>query len=283
MPSTWNGGIWIGTGNAYFIGGAGDSTPHAHHLIQIVVGLHGDVAIEDASGRVHLAPGFVIPSGMPHRVISSEASGRGESLMIFVESFSVIGKWLSSRSEGQGLTLDHIDAERANSIRRLLRQNRSSEQALVDDVVSTIAEGAWRTRPMDRRIALAIDHIEQNCNDAEIFERIADTLGISLRYLRKIFERETGMTMQRFRLWSKMKKSIDHALTGGTLTNASALAGFSDSAHFSRTFRDMFGVSPSQIFDKLPKPHGRRFDAAGNGGNSGFADITPSARGNRAA
>lgn len=254
MPSTWSGSIWIGTGCAYFIGGSGDSAPHAHHLIQIVVGLNGDIAIEDAFGSVSRSPGFLIPSNLPHRVISDHPRGGVDSLMVFVESFSLLGKRLSSRGGGACRSIDSIDELRVSTIRGLIGKQRCYGSALVEEVVSTLMGQTWHVRAMDRRVALAIDHIERGFNDPDVFQRIAEALGISHRYLRKIFEHETGMTMQRFRLWSKLKKAIDHALSGGTLTHASLLAGFSDSAHFSRTFRDMFGASPSQVFEKLPKP-----------------------------
>lgn len=259
MLSSWNGCIWIGLrGSAYFIGGYGDSSPHAHHLVQIVVAMEGDVAIVDAHGRAHISHGFIIPSNTPHKIEENHANGRGESFTLFMESFSLFGKHLSDRAGEFSRAIQEIDREKIDSIRNLVWGQCRSGYDLVENVVSTLACGGVRARPMDRRIALAINHIERNFDDSDVFERIADTLGISLRYLRKIFERETGMTMQRFRLWSKMKKAIDHALSGDTLTNASAFGGFSDCAHFSRTFRDMFGTSPSNVFEKLSKPPGMR-------------------------
>jgi len=38
-----------------------------------------------------------------------------------------------------------------------------------------------------------------------------------------------------------------HALEGASLTEAAHAAGFFDSAHFSRTFRQTFGFAPSTV------------------------------------
>jgi len=251
MPLAWNGEIWVGTGCAYFMGGTGENASHAHHLIQIVVALNGDVAIESVAGCVIRSSSFLIPSNIPHRVISDHGGEGRECLMIFVEPFSLLGKRLSNREVGDSGSIDSIEEMLVNSIRDLIGKHRCCGAVLVEEIVATLTSQMRHMRPMDRRVALAIDHIERNLCDCDVFERIAEALGISHRYLRKLFERETGMTMQRFRLWSKMRRAIDCALSGYTLTHASALAGFSDSAHFSRTFRHMFGASPSQVFDKL--------------------------------
>jgi AraC-like DNA-binding protein len=41
---------------------------------------------------------------------------------------------------------------------------------------------------------------------------------------------------------------LAEAIEGKTLTEAAYGAGFSDSAHFSRVFKAMFGIAPSLLF-----------------------------------
>jgi AraC-like DNA-binding protein len=43
------------------------------------------------------------------------------------------------------------------------------------------------------------------------------------------------------------------ALRGTNLTEAAISAGFSDSAHFSRLHREIFGVTPSYILGRLAR------------------------------
>jgi len=44
-----------------------------------------------------------------------------------------------------------------------------------------------------------------------------------------------------------MRVAVTSVLSGMTLTQAAHEAGFSDTAHLSRTFMDMFGVNPSTV------------------------------------
>ncbi len=58
------------------------------------------------------------------------------------------------------------------------------------------------------------------------------------------------MPITRYVHWQRRKVSYGHVLAGNTLTAAAYEGGFADSAHFSRTFRRMFGLAPSEILRK---------------------------------
>jgi AraC-like DNA-binding protein len=61
------------------------------------------------------------------------------------------------------------------------------------------------------------------------------------------FTSEIGIPVRRFVLWTRIKRAVEAHRTGRDLTAAAIEAGFSDAAHFSRTFRAMFGLSPSLV------------------------------------
>ena len=109
MPAAWDGRVWIGAGCAYFIGEAGDSSPHAHHLVQVVVGLAGDVSIEDANGDRCVAPGVVVPANAPHRIVGDRTGLDSDCLMIFAESFSSLGKRFSERRGESSACIAAVD------------------------------------------------------------------------------------------------------------------------------------------------------------------------------
>jgi AraC-like DNA-binding protein len=48
-------------------------------------------------------------------------------------------------------------------------------------------------------------------------------------------------------LWARLQRAVREAGRGRSLTECAAAAGFSDGAHFSRTFRAHFGLSPSVV------------------------------------
>ena len=57
-----------------------------------------------------------------------------------------------------------------------------------------------------------------------------------------LFVEETGLPFRTFVLWRRLMQAVGRAAAGDSLTMAAHQAGFSDSAHFSRTFLRMFGV-----------------------------------------
>ncbi len=66
------------------------------------------------------------------------------------------------------------------------------------------------------------------------------------------FREATGVPLRRYVLWCRVRAAMEMAMRGSNLTEAAHVAGFADSAHLSRTFRAMFGIAPSFMFE-----HGR--------------------------
>jgi AraC-like DNA-binding protein len=57
----------------------------------------------------------------------------------------------------------------------------------------------------------------------------------------------TGVPFRRYRTWVSMGAAMRHVARGAPLTKAALEAGFASSAHFSTTFRGMFGLAPSKL------------------------------------
>jgi AraC-like DNA-binding protein len=71
--------------------------------------------------------------------------------------------------------------------------------------------------------------------------------GLSAGRLRHLFVEQTGLPFKTYVLWLRLMKALEVAAAGESLTNAAHAAGFADSAHFSRTFRRMFGIAPAGL------------------------------------
>lgn len=71
--------------------------------------------------------------------------------------------------------------------------------------------------------------------------------GLSAGRLRHLFVEETGLPFKTYVLWLRLMRAVEVIAAGASLTEAAHAACFSDLAHFSRTFRRMFGVSPAAI------------------------------------
>jgi AraC family transcriptional regulator len=76
---------------------------------------------------------------------------------------------------------------------------------------------------------------------------IADAVFLSPDRFRHLFIEETGIRFRPYVLWLRIELALAAYAAGKSLTEASHAGGFADSAHFSRTFRRMFGIAPASL------------------------------------
>lgn len=76
---------------------------------------------------------------------------------------------------------------------------------------------------------------------------LARIVGLSESRLRHLVLEQLGVPLVRVRWWLQMRVVAKTLARGVTLTEAAHEAGFSDAAHFTRTFRRMFGFAPSTL------------------------------------
>ena len=59
--------------------------------------------------------------------------------------------------------------------------------------------------------------------------------------------KEMGVAFRAYLLWLRLDFALTTYVAGSNLTEAAHAGGFADSAHFSRTFRKMFGIAPVSV------------------------------------
>ena len=106
--------------------------------------------------------------------------------------------------------------------------------------------------------------IERRLDDPELtLAQVAQAEGISERYLQKLFE-NTGDNFTHYlrqrRLHRTQTELSNPAYASQSVSEIAFRCGFNDAAHFSRTFRESFGMSPREFrrqeADRLAEPAG---------------------------
>jgi AraC-like DNA-binding protein len=64
------------------------------------------------------------------------------------------------------------------------------------------------------------------------------------------FTESVGLPLRPYLRWLRVQRAAAAIAAGQPLAQAAASAGFSDAAHMSRTFRDMFGLPPSALAER---------------------------------
>lgn len=118
--------------------------------------------------------------------------------------------------------------------------------ALGRSIVARLA-GLGEAELPDPRVQKIVAHVASRLDHPITLESVAESVGLSSSRVRHLFVEHTGLPFRTYLLWLRLMKAVGVFAGGGSLTEAAYEAGFADSAHFSRTFRRMFGIPAAAL------------------------------------
>jgi AraC-like DNA-binding protein len=185
--------------------------------------------------------------------VSHAFEARGQHVaQIFVEPESRDGRRLQLQYGKDGIAaISSAALDKQISALAAGYQSRIADEVLVAGAHTAIATIVGATtapaKPPDERIALAVDLIRKRLGEAIALGEIADAVHLSPDRFRHLFMEETGVAFRPYLLWQRLECSLAAYVAGESLTEAAYAGGFADSAHLSRTFKKMFGISPVSV------------------------------------
>jgi AraC family transcriptional regulator len=250
MRPTATGRILFWRGGSLWIGLAGEATSrHAHHAVQIALPFpRGRVQFQDRTGTWTSYAAALVPAHQPH---AFEARAQLVA-QIFVEPESRDGRSLQRRYHKEAIVALQT-TKFAQEIADLAAsyEARAKDTALIELARNVIASlsGNITDEPSqtDERIARAVRLVREQLGESIPLGRIASAVHLSPDRFRHLFVAEIGVTFRAYLLWQRLERSLAAYIAGESLTDAALTGGFADSAHFSRTFRRMFGIAPASV------------------------------------
>lgn len=103
---------------------------------------------------------------------------------------------------------------------------------------------------LDARVAATIRRIQTSVTENVPLAVLAEEAGLSNSRLVNLFKGQVGIPVRRYRLWHRLFRASCLLANGTSATDAAHQAGFSDAAHLSHTYRDILGISPTDLFGK---------------------------------
>ncbi|MFL1553013.1 helix-turn-helix domain-containing protein [Pseudomonas sp. D47] len=219
MKPEWSGRLWLGRDYGLILGELGRTAPHAHYAHQLLF-CPGKPVTVSLDGRVTTAHRLFIPSRHSHAILASE----GEVLMLYAEPARFAAQALERLLIDAQPCLETLDVH----LRQLPR------------------------RPLiDPRVERALSALDQHLSGKVSAQALAHAAHLSLSQLERLFTHQLGLPVRRLVLWRRVRTALRLALAGSSLTEAAHTAGFADSAHFSRTMKQMFGVTAGASLRQL--------------------------------
>ena len=221
---------------------------HVHGSVVIHVGLYEAFQVRMVGDDWVTCRCSIVPAGVPHELILS-----GHVLgVLFIEPESPSFYQVQRRYPYRG---DRITYARSASTVACVRQ---VYERACDDVEAVGYRIDQLLKPdldyptgLDGRTVKAMRLIRAHADENISHTVVAQYLNISPSHFLHLFRAEAGVPFRRFRMWTRLVRATSMMRGSQNLTVIAADNGFTDSAHFSRCFRDTFGIQPSYIHQSV--------------------------------
>ena len=124
-------------------------------------------------------------------------------------------------------------------------QDSSGFYVLTDAIYKHLMGEEAFLPPIDARIITAIRSIRQNIHNTISAATLAAEVHLSEHRFLHLFKEQVGAPLRQYVLWQRTIVATEAFINGLSAKEAAYAAGFSDPAHFSRTYSQMFGAQPS--------------------------------------
>lgn len=233
-----------------FVCGRLDTVSHKHFAIQLTIALDNPFSIQIAGEEPCKLSAALIPAEVTHRFTGFS----GNHFFLLINPLGNLGLRLDCRpimkNEFPRLP-ESLNKQIYGWASRI--PSESDNEALYQKIMKLMDD--WLIglpeRRLDERVHRAIKECRQSEEKKIPLKELARRAYISEGRLVHLFKQDTGVPIRRYLKWLRILDAITSIQdTNSSLTKVAHEVGFSDSAHFTRTFKEMFGIFPSLVFKK---------------------------------
>ncbi|MBL4799926.1 MAG: AraC family transcriptional regulator [Oleispira sp.] len=251
--------VWFRLGMLIINGCAIDAEDHSHNAIQLI---WPNSKSELKLDTMKFSQPIVVAAGQTHS-LSMELGW-----IVLIEPQSFLGEKVNESLAGSPyLVLTDLENASITNIEQsanvdLVIQGLQPLWQVLNLIPADVISESQAT-PLDHGLDSRIQHLKNTLDRCFIDEclkpehwkaqDIAKQLNLSESRFLHLFKQEMHITWRAYLLWRRLLCAVTILMKGRSATEAAHVAGFSDSAHLSRTFKKMFGLSIRQATQTLLK------------------------------
>lgn len=230
-----------------FLGRFADNAMHKHYALQLTMSLGGAFRVRFEDGTSIETQAICIGQQVAHHIELVDSP----LLLILIDPVSRLGlalkQYLNEEPYTDQIPSQQILADLATKWhagkldQQQLTENFHNYSRIVVHSYPQLADA------LDDRISKVLDLIENDPSQVRQLNEIAQQVHLSPDRFRHLFRQQTGITFTRMQLWYKLLAAFKLIGDRPNLSEIAHSAGFADSAHLSRTFKETFGLTPVQL------------------------------------
>lgn len=243
----WSGRVLLWDDHGLFVGNAGTAELHESPAIKICVSLDGVFGLSNNGGTFSQYRTAVVPAGHPHGI-----DGDGcRMAMILLAPEGELGRTVASLLGFNEIVRLNDLADQLATILQLTDADDDGDliDRTLQQAVGSIAalSSLDHQAEMDPRVAQSIEWIRAGRESGILVKDIAAEVDLSESRFSHLFSEHLRVPVRRYLLWLRLRDALHMLASVENLTEAAHSAGFSDSAHLTRTFRSALGIAPSDL------------------------------------
>jgi AraC-like DNA-binding protein len=232
-----------------FVGKITANEFHKHYAMQISVSSKAEMKLTIQGEQEKTGKAFYISSKTNHKLLSAE-----NQLTILINPLSSLGHHLYLNfGNTQQDSLPNDITNRLTDCLLLFEKDGIDFNEfcqLITEILNQYKCSCEKEHHSnDERIIKALEFMDANFDRVCSLEEIAERCYLSPSRFLHLFKEKTKLNFRRYQLWNKLVMSLPYLLTN-SITHTAYTFGFTDSSHYTRTFKETFGVNPSFLFQK---------------------------------
>lgn len=243
-PVDQQGALYVHGGHALMVGCAVDNPPHSHYNASVLLASGAPFLFRHGAGAWQESSGLCVAPCVEQQLRTRDAG----VLIMQVDPDGRAFRHFGGRFVASPV-IELSAAERTEILAGLPAgpwQGRAAV-AFFCHAVTVLGRNAPHPGARDPRVVSVCRMLAEQLEQPPSLAVLAEAVSLSVSRLQHLVKAELGLPLGHYLLWLRVRDTVRRAQYGSSLTEAALAAGFADSAHFSRTFRRMFGLPPSSV------------------------------------